>query len=84
MRFEGIGRRYGPRGPWVLRQVSLELPASTLARVTGANGTGKSTLLRLAAGLESGPLVRITATGGTRPPGDLPALVTAGSPPVRC
>ncbi|MEU7019564.1 ATP-binding cassette domain-containing protein [Streptomyces sp. NPDC046203] len=60
MRFEGVGRRYGPRGPWVLREVSLELPASTLARITGANGTGKSTLLRLAAGLDAPGEGRIT------------------------
>ncbi|MFE6103921.1 ATP-binding cassette domain-containing protein [Streptomyces laurentii] len=60
MRFEGVGRRYGPRGPWVLREVGMDLPAGTLTRVTGVNGTGKSTLLRLAAGLDAPGEGRIT------------------------
>ncbi|MFI1814247.1 ATP-binding cassette domain-containing protein [Streptomyces sp. NPDC020422] len=60
MRLEGVGRRYGPRGPWVLREVGLDLPAGTLARVTGGNGTGKSTLLRLLAGVDAPSAGRIT------------------------
>lgn len=64
MRLEGVGRRYGPRGPWVLRGVGLDLPAGTLARVTGANGTGKSTLLRLLAGVDAPSAGRVSA----RPP----------------
>ncbi|MEV7279242.1 ATP-binding cassette domain-containing protein [Streptomyces sp. NPDC093111] len=64
MRLEGVGRRYGPRGPWVLREVGLVLPAGTLARVTGGNGSGKSTLLRLLAGVDAPSAGRITA----RPP----------------
>ncbi|MEU6976706.1 ATP-binding cassette domain-containing protein [Streptomyces sp. NPDC046371] len=64
MRLEGVGRRYGPRGPWVLREVGLDLPAGTLARVTGGNGTGKSTLLRLLAGVDAPSAGRIAA----RPP----------------
>lgn len=43
----GVGRRYGLRGPWVLRGLDLDLPAHTLVRIEGANGVGKSTLLRL-------------------------------------
>ncbi len=53
LRFHQVGRRYGVGGRWVLRGVSLALPAGTLTRVTGANGTGKSTLLRLVAGIDS-------------------------------
>ncbi|MER8043698.1 ATP-binding cassette domain-containing protein [Streptomyces sp. NPDC094032] len=64
MRLEGVGRRYGPRGPWVLREVDLDLPAGTLVRVTGGNGTGKSTLLRLLAGVDAPSAGRISA----RPP----------------
>ncbi|MFJ8669442.1 ATP-binding cassette domain-containing protein [Streptomyces sp. NPDC093600] len=48
-----MGRRYGLRGPWVLRGVDLTLPAGTLVRITGTNGTGKSTLLRLIAGIDA-------------------------------
>ncbi|MEU2547872.1 ABC transporter ATP-binding protein [Streptomyces roseolus] len=60
VRLAGVGRRYGPRGPWVLRGVDAELPAGRLVRVAGANGTGKSTLLRLVAGVDAPAEGRIT------------------------
>lgn len=60
----GVGRRYGLGGPWVLRGVDLDLPARALVRVEGANGTGKSTLLRLLAGIDAPTEGRIT---GRRP-----------------
>ncbi|MFF0017606.1 ATP-binding cassette domain-containing protein [Streptomyces sp. NPDC005374] len=50
MRLQGVGLRYGWRGPWVLRDVHLELPPGRLVRAQGANGGGKSTLLRVVAG----------------------------------
>lgn len=59
-----MGRRYGLAGPWVLRGVDLGLPARALVRVEGANGTGKSTLLRLLAGIDAPSEGRIT---GGRP-----------------
>lgn len=55
-----MGRRYGLGGPWVLRGVDLDLPAGALVRIEGANGTGKSTLLRLLAGIEAPSEGRIT------------------------
>ncbi|MGW3388092.1 ATP-binding cassette domain-containing protein [Streptomyces cinereoruber] len=60
MRLEGVGRRHGPRGPWVLRGIDLDLPAAALVRVTGTNGTGKSTLLRLLAGIDAPTEGRVT------------------------
>ncbi|MFI6877318.1 ATP-binding cassette domain-containing protein [Streptomyces sp. NPDC050400] len=48
-----VGRRYRLGGPWVLRGVDLDVAAGTLVRVQGANGTGKSTLLRLVAGIDA-------------------------------
>ncbi|MEV5340615.1 ABC transporter ATP-binding protein [Streptomyces sp. NPDC052676] len=60
LRLEGVGRRYGPRGSWVLRGVDLSVPPGALVRVEGANGTGKSTLLRLLAGLDAPTEGRIT------------------------
>lgn len=59
LRLEGVGRRYGRRGPWVLSGVDLELAPGTLIRVEGANGTGKSTLLRLLAGLDAPTVGRV-------------------------
>ncbi|GAB2978991.1 ATP-binding cassette domain-containing protein [Streptomyces pseudoechinosporeus] len=59
---EGVGRRYGlgRAAPWVLRGVDLTLAPGTLTRVEGANGTGKSTLLRLLAGIDAPTEGRIT------------------------
>ncbi|MFH8407690.1 ATP-binding cassette domain-containing protein [Streptomyces sp. NPDC018019] len=60
MRLDGVGRRYGVRGPWVLRDVDLDLPRRSLVRVEGHNGSGKSTLLRLLAGIDAPSTGRIT------------------------
>ncbi|MFJ6854188.1 ATP-binding cassette domain-containing protein [Streptomyces sp. NPDC091271] len=60
MILRGVGRRYGLRGPWVLRGLDLELPARTLLRIEGANGVGKSTLLRLLAGVDAPTEGRLT------------------------
>lgn len=51
MRLDQVGKRYGWRYPWVLREVSLEIPAGRLIRFEGRNGSGKSTLLRIIAGV---------------------------------
>lgn len=60
VRLTGVGRRYGLRGPWVLRGVDLAVPPGALVRVEGGNGTGKSTLLRLLARLDRPNAGRIT------------------------
>ncbi|CAM5477639.1 Zinc import ATP-binding protein ZnuC [Streptomyces alboniger] len=60
LRLGAVGRRYGLRGPWVLRGVDLGIPPGALIRVQGANGTGKSTLLRLLAGIDAPSEGRIT------------------------
>ncbi|MFI6121870.1 ATP-binding cassette domain-containing protein [Streptomyces sp. NPDC051064] len=60
MILRGVGRRYGLRGPWVLRGLDLELPAGSLVRIEGANGVGKSTLLRLLAGIDAPTEGRLT------------------------
>lgn len=60
LRLEGVGRRYGLRGPWVLRGVDLAPAPGTLTRIEGANGTGKSTLLRLLAGIDAPTEGRVT------------------------
>jgi ABC-type multidrug transport system ATPase subunit len=46
-----VGKRYGFRQPWVVRDVDLEIRPGALVRLEGRNGTGKSTLLRVIAGV---------------------------------
>ncbi len=51
MRLESVGKRYGLRQPWVVRDVQMDLPPGRLVRLEGRNGAGKSTLLRVIAGV---------------------------------
>ena len=46
-------KRYRWNGPWVLEAVDVDLAPGQLIELRGANGTGKSTLLRLLAGASS-------------------------------
>ncbi|SES21488.1 ABC-2 type transport system ATP-binding protein [Streptomyces sp. yr375] len=46
-----LGKRFGRRGGWALRECTFHLPAGRVCAVVGPNGAGKSTLLALAAGL---------------------------------
>jgi ABC-2 type transport system ATP-binding protein len=50
MRLDAVGKRYGLRQPWIVRDVSLDVRAGRLIRIEGRNGSGKSTLLRVLAG----------------------------------
>ena len=51
MRLTAVGKRYGVRQPWVVRDVSLEVIPGRLIRLEGRNGSGKSTLLKVIAGV---------------------------------
>lgn len=46
---EGLGKRFGDR--WVFRGLSVEVSEGQSLVVSGANGSGKSTFLRVVAGL---------------------------------
>jgi ABC-2 type transport system ATP-binding protein len=77
MRLEAVGKRYGVRQPWVVRDVSLDVAAGRLIRVEGPNGSGKSTLLRVAAGVTVASRGRVSGRPHTgyvpeRFPGGLP------------
>jgi ATP-binding cassette subfamily B protein len=45
--FRGLSFRYGEAGPWILRDISLAIPAGTSCAVVGEVGAGKSTLVHL-------------------------------------
>jgi ABC-type multidrug transport system ATPase subunit len=75
---DGIWWRYH-RDPWLLSDLSLDVPQGGLLRVRGGNGSGKSTLLRLLAGCVEPHRGRIRRAG---PVGYLPQLAR-GLPPVR-
>jgi ABC-2 type transport system ATP-binding protein len=51
LRLENVAKRYGIRSPWVVRDVSLEIQPGSLVRFEGRNGSGKSTILRVIAGV---------------------------------
>jgi ABC-2 type transport system ATP-binding protein len=77
MRLESVGKRYGARQPWVIRDVSLDVAGGRLIRVQGPNGSGKSTLLKVVAGVTAASRGRVTGRPRTgyvpeRFPGGLP------------
>jgi ABC-2 type transport system ATP-binding protein len=53
LQLDGVGKRYGLRLPWVVREVNLEIRPGGLVRLEGRNGSGKSTLLRVIAGVSA-------------------------------
>jgi len=52
IRVEQVSFRYQDYQPWVLRQISLTIPAGSFVAIVGASGSGKSTLVRLLLGFE--------------------------------
>jgi ABC-type multidrug transport system ATPase subunit len=60
MRLEAVGKRYGLRRPWVVRDVSQVLAAGRLIKLEGPNGSGKSTLLRVTAGVTAPSAGRVS------------------------
>ncbi|WP_317444156.1 ABC transporter ATP-binding protein [Streptomyces collinus] len=70
---DGLGKRFGRRGGWALRDCAFRLPTGRVCAVVGPNGAGKSTLLALAAGLLPPTEGRLTVLG--RPPAGARARV---------
>ncbi|MBO4269188.1 peptidase domain-containing ABC transporter [Microbispora triticiradicis] len=48
---EGVGFRYTAEAPWVVRDVSVEVPAGRKVALVGRSGSGKTTLARVLLGL---------------------------------
>ncbi|WP_030342142.1 ABC transporter ATP-binding protein [Streptomyces sp. NRRL S-1022] len=65
LRAEALGKRFGLRGGWALRDCSFRLPTGRVCAVVGPNGAGKSTLLALAAGLTVPTEGSVTVLGTT-------------------
>jgi ABC-2 type transport system ATP-binding protein len=49
---DGLWKRYGRRAPWILQDVSFQVPRGAVTAVIGPNGAGKSTLIRTWMGFE--------------------------------
>jgi ABC-2 type transport system ATP-binding protein len=60
VRLDAVGKRYGLRQPWIVRNVSQEVAAGRLIRLEGPNGSGKSTLLNMMAGVSTPSAGRVT------------------------
>jgi ATP-binding cassette, subfamily B, bacterial len=71
---EGVSFRYTPDGPFVLRDVSLEIEAGMKVAIVGPSGSGKSTLGRLLLGLYLPTTGRISFDGRDVKTLDLEAL----------
>ena len=84
----GVGFRYAARSPWILQDISVDVPAGGKLAIVGSSGSGKSTLavdLRPvrtdrgcgAAGRTTAAVLRPAgdpATDGRGPAGSVPAL----------
>jgi ABC-2 type transport system ATP-binding protein len=60
VQLEAVGKRYGLRQPWIVRNVSQDVAAGRLVRLEGPNGSGKSTLLKLMDGVSTPSAGRVT------------------------
>lgn len=74
IRVENVWFRYSPTGPWVLRDYSLAVEPGEKKWIKAPSGFGKSTLLRLLAGLER-PEHGSVRLGGIDPSETRPELV---------
>jgi ABC-type bacteriocin/lantibiotic exporter with double-glycine peptidase domain len=55
--------RYAPDEPWIAERLSLSVAAGAVYRLRGASGSGKTTILRMMAGLIAPTRGRVTVLG---------------------
>ncbi|GAA1069043.1 NHLP family bacteriocin export ABC transporter peptidase/permease/ATPase subunit [Kitasatospora nipponensis] len=63
LRLEGVGFGYHPQGPELLSGISFEVRPGERVALVGATGHGKSTIVRLIAGLHTPTTGRVTLDG---------------------
>jgi ATP-binding cassette, subfamily B, bacterial len=63
IRFDGVSFRYPGTDTWILRDVSIHLPAGAVMALVGENGAGKTTLVKLLARLYEPTEGRILVDG---------------------
>ncbi|MBD8078583.1 ABC transporter ATP-binding protein [Cellulosimicrobium arenosum] len=63
IRFEGVWFRYADDAPWVLRDLDLDIRPGSWVALVGANGAGKSTVVKLLCRLYEPTRGRITWDG---------------------
>lgn len=64
--FDTVSFRYGPHQPTILHAIDYALPEHTFTAIVGPSGGGKSTLLKLAAGLVAPSSGTVTNHAKTR------------------
>ena len=73
---KGISKSFG--GVPVLNDVSLEIPAGHVVALAGENGAGKSTIMKIIAGLVKADVGHVFVSGKELPNGDTKAAKMAG------
>ena len=73
----GVGKRFGRRGAWVLEGVDWEPVPGSITVVQGGNASGKTTLLRIVAGVARASAGRVTRSRATV--GFVPERLPTGS-----
>ena len=81
IRVQGLTRRFGRR--WALRGIDLEVPTGVVVALLGANGTGKTTLLRVLSTLLRPTAGRVEVLGEVLPGGGGGRHTGAGANRVR-
>jgi ATP-binding cassette subfamily B protein RaxB len=74
VRIEGLGFRYGPQDPWVLRGLDLEIAPGESVAIVGPSGCGKSTLVKILLGLLQPSEGHVLVDGVEVTPHSAPAL----------